>query len=144
MSEKTTSYERVQAARSGKRPMGGYYINNMLDSFIELHGDRRFGDDGAIVGGIGYLDGVPVTAIAMERGDTLEERIKRHFGCPTPEGYRKALRLMSIVLSKRINTQSYTFTRTQKKLYGLLKKGAKHGSIIQTHFTSKLLQSEIF
>ena len=94
MSEKMTSYERVQAARSGKRPMGGYYINNMLDGFIELHGDRRFGDDGAIVGGIGYLDGMPVTAIAMERGDTLEERMKRHFGCPTPEGYRKALRLM--------------------------------------------------
>lgn len=90
----TDAYERVLAARSTTRPMGGYYIDRMLDSFIELHGDRRFGDDAAIIGGIGYLNDIPVTAIAMERGETVEERIKRRFGCPTPEGYRKALRLM--------------------------------------------------
>jgi len=94
MAEKITAYTRVQTARGGKRPMGGYYINKMIDSFIELHGDRRFGDDGAIVGGVGLLNGTPVTVIAMERGETIEERMKRHFGCPTPEGYRKALRLM--------------------------------------------------
>lgn len=74
--------------------MGGYYIKNMITDFIELHGDRRFKDDGAIVGGIGYLNGLPVTVIAMERGDTIEERMRRNFGCPSPEGYRKALRLM--------------------------------------------------
>lgn len=91
---KVTSYERVQVARHGKRPMGGYFITHILDNFIELHGDRRFGDDAAIVGGIGMLNGIPVTAIAMERGDTIEDRMRRHFGCPTPEGYRKALRLM--------------------------------------------------
>ncbi len=91
---KTTAYERVTAARSSKRPMGGFYISRLIDNFIELHGDRRFGDDAAIVGGIGYLNGVPVTAIAMERGDTIEDRMKRNFGCPLPEGYRKALRLM--------------------------------------------------
>lgn len=90
----TNAYDRVLAARSTNRPMGGYYIDRMLDSFIELHGDRRFGDDAAIIGGIGYLNDIPVTAIAMERGETVEERIKRRFGCPTPEGYRKALRLM--------------------------------------------------
>lgn len=89
-----TAYEKVAAARGNKRPMGAYYINNMIDNFIELHGDRRFGDDGAIIGGIGYLNSIPVTVIGMERGDTIEERIKRHFGCPTPEGYRKAMRLM--------------------------------------------------
>ncbi|MGN0690228.1 MAG: acetyl-CoA carboxylase carboxyl transferase subunit alpha [Oscillospiraceae bacterium] len=88
------SYERVKAARSNDRPMGGYYIKHMIDDFIELHGDRRFGDDGAIVAGVGYLDGIPVTAIAMERGDSIEERMRRNFGCPSPEGYRKALRLM--------------------------------------------------
>lgn len=88
------AYEKVQAARNGKRPMGGYYINRMIDNFIEFHGDRRFGDDAAIMGGIGYLGDRPVTVVAMERGDTVEERMKRHFGCPTPEGYRKALRLM--------------------------------------------------
>lgn len=89
-----SAYERVQAARNGKRPMGSYYIEHMIDDFVELHGDRRFGDDAAIVAGVGYLNRIPVTVIAMERGDTIEERMKRNFGCPEPEGYRKALRLM--------------------------------------------------
>ena len=88
------AYTRVKNARSSSRPSGAYYINNMLDDFIELHGDRRFSDDGAIISGIGYIDDIPVTIIAMERGDTLEERMRRNFGCPNPEGYRKALRLM--------------------------------------------------
>jgi len=92
--DKLNAYERVLAARNSKRPSGAYYISRMIDSFVELHGDRRFGDDGAIIGGIGYLNGTPVTVIAMERGSTVEERMKRNFGCPTPEGYRKALRLM--------------------------------------------------
>ena len=74
--------------------MGGYYINRMVDNFIELHGDRRFGDDSAIIAGIGFINNQPVTVIGMERGETIEERMKRNFGCPTPEGYRKALRLM--------------------------------------------------
>lgn len=89
-----TAYQKVQAARNSKRPMGGYYISQMIDDFIELHGDRRFGDDAAIVSGVGLLNGMPVTVIAMERGDSIEDRMKRHFGCPEPEGYRKALRLM--------------------------------------------------
>lgn len=88
------AYERVARARDGKRPSGAYYINKMIDNFIEFHGDRRFADDGAIIGGIGYLSGMPVTIIAMERGTSIEERMKRNFGCPSPEGYRKALRLM--------------------------------------------------
>ena len=88
------AYDRVLEARSNKRPMGGYFLSRMIDDFVELHGDRRFGDDGAIIGGVGMLSGIPVTVIAMERGETIEERMKRHFGCPTPEGYRKALRLM--------------------------------------------------
>ncbi len=88
------AYDRVLSARDGKRPSGGYYISRLIDNFIELHGDRRFGDDPAIIGGIGYLGDTPVTVIGMERGDTIEDRMKRHFGCPTPEGYRKALRLM--------------------------------------------------
>ncbi|MCQ2417210.1 MAG: acetyl-CoA carboxylase carboxyl transferase subunit alpha [Oscillospiraceae bacterium] len=94
VAENKTAYERVQEARNGKRPMGSYYIEHMIDDFVELHGDRRFGDDGAIVAGIGYLNRIPVTLIAMERGETIEERMKRHFGCPEPEGYRKALRIM--------------------------------------------------
>ena len=88
------AYERVKNARSPKRAGGAYYISHMIDSFTELHGDRRFADDGAIIGGIGYLNGIPVTVIAMERGDSFEDRMRRNFGCPNPEGYRKALRLM--------------------------------------------------
>jgi acetyl-CoA carboxylase carboxyl transferase subunit alpha len=88
------AYDRVQNARKSQRPMGGYYIKRLFDDFIELHGDRRFGDDPAIIGCIAVLNGTPVTVIAMERGDTIEERMKRRFGCPNPEGYRKALRLM--------------------------------------------------
>lgn len=93
-SQETNAYTRVLAARDGKRPMGGYYVSRMFENFIELHGDRRYGDDSAVIGGIGMLVNKPVTVIAMERGKTIEERIKRNFGCPTPEGYRKALRLM--------------------------------------------------
>ena len=88
------AYTRVQNARKGQRPSGAFFINQMIDNFTELHGDRRFGDDGAIIAGIGTLSGTPVTVIAMERGTTIEDRMKRNFGCPSPEGYRKALRLM--------------------------------------------------
>ena len=88
------AYERVVRARDGKRPSGAYYIENTVTDFIELHGDRKFSDDGAIIGGIGRFNGIPVTVIAMERGGTIEDRIRRNFGCPSPEGYRKALRLM--------------------------------------------------
>lgn len=88
------AYEKVLSARAADRAQGTFYISRIIDDFIELHGDRSFGDDGAIVGGVGYLDKRPVTVITMNRGDTLEERMKRNFGCPSPEGYRKALRLM--------------------------------------------------
>ena len=89
-----SAYDKVLAARASDRAMGSFYIKEIIDNFIELHGDRSFGDDGAIVGGVGYLDKRPVTVIAMHRGESLEERMKRNFGCPSPEGYRKALRLM--------------------------------------------------
>lgn len=88
------AYEKVTAARDSKRNLGAFYIYNILDDFIELHGDRTFSDDAAVVGGIGMIGNIPVTAIAMERGNSIEDRLKRHFGCPSPEGYRKALRLM--------------------------------------------------
>lgn len=88
------AYSRVINARNANRPSGAFFINRMITKFVELHGDRRFSDDGAIVGGIGYLNDMPVTVIAMERGNDVNERMKRNFGCPSPEGYRKALRLM--------------------------------------------------
>lgn len=88
------AYEKVKTARSGKRPTGGDYIINIFKNFIELHGDRRFSDDTAVIGGIGSLKGKPVTVIAIEKGHSAKERLRRHFGAPGPEGYRKALRLM--------------------------------------------------
>ena len=90
----TSPYERVKAARSANRPTGLDYIRSLIPDFLELHGDRRYGDDPAVVGGIGHLGGMPVTVIALERGHTAKERVARNFGSPHPEGYRKALRLM--------------------------------------------------
>ena len=87
-------YERVKLARDNNRPTGLDYIRNIFKGFIEFHGDRRYADDPAIVGGIARLDGKPVTVIAIEKGHTAKERSYRNFGAPNPEGYRKALRLM--------------------------------------------------
>lgn len=87
-------WEIVQLARNKNRPNYKDYIEGMIEGFVELHGDRNYGDDEAIVGGIGYLNGLPVTVISIAKGKNLEENIKRNFGSPYPEGYRKALRLM--------------------------------------------------
>src|SRR5699024_7077954 len=87
-------YERVKLARDNSRPTGVDYIRNIFKGFIELHGDRNYADDHAIVGGIARLNNMPVTVIAIEKGHTAKERTYRNFGAPHPEGYRKALRLM--------------------------------------------------
>lgn len=89
-----SAYEKVLLARAKDRPTGLSYIENIFEGFIELHGDRRFADDPAIVGGIATLNGRPVTVIAMDKGKDMRERVKRNFGSSNPEGYRKALRLM--------------------------------------------------
>ena len=89
-----TAWERLTLARIVERPTALDYIDRIFDSFIELHGDRYYGDDPSIVGGIGLLDGNPVTIIAQQKGRNTKENIKRNFGMPNPEGYRKALRLM--------------------------------------------------
>ena len=89
-----SAFERVKLARDNKRPTGLDYIKNIFKGFIEFHGDRRYADDPAIVGGIAKLDSTPVTVIAIEKGHTAKERTYRNFGMPQPEGYRKALRLM--------------------------------------------------
>lgn len=94
LEKENPAWESVMLARNVHRPTAQYYIDHMIDGFIELHGDRAFADDGAIVGGIGWIAGVPVTVIAEEKGFDLHQRIERNFGCPQPEGYRKSLRLM--------------------------------------------------
>ncbi|WP_255467379.1 acetyl-CoA carboxylase, carboxyltransferase subunit beta [Raoultibacter phocaeensis] len=88
------AWESVQLARNTKRPTAMAYVRGFVDGFIELHGDRSFADDGAVVGGIGWIGGHPVTVIVQEKGADLKERLARNFGCPQPEGYRKSLRLM--------------------------------------------------
>jgi acetyl-CoA carboxylase carboxyl transferase subunit alpha len=89
-----TAYEYVTAARSKDRQTGLDFISHIFKGFIELHGDRRFADDPAVVGGIAYLGEDPVTVIATEKGRDTKSRIKRNFGMANPEGYRKAQRLM--------------------------------------------------
>ncbi|WP_315897630.1 acetyl-CoA carboxylase carboxyltransferase subunit alpha [Xiamenia xianingshaonis] len=88
------AWESVQLARNTHRPTSQAYIDGVFRGFIELHGDRAFADDAAIVAGVAWLGSQPVTVIAQEKGADLKERIRRNFGCPQPEGYRKALRLM--------------------------------------------------
>lgn len=88
------AWECVQRARNVHRPTARVYVEGVLDDFFELHGDRMFADDGAILAGVGLLAGRPVTVIGQEKGVDLNDRIARNFGCPQPEGYRKALRLM--------------------------------------------------
>ena len=89
-----SAWDRVQLARRPERPTSLDYIEKMVDGFIELHGDRYFGDDPAIVAGVGRIGGLPVTVIGEQKGRNTKDNIKRNFGMPNPEGYRKALRLM--------------------------------------------------
>lgn len=89
-----SAWERVQTARSPKRPVALDYISLLFGDFMELHGDRAFRDDGAVIGGVAYLDGQPVTVIGIQKGRSTKDNLIRNFGMPSPEGYRKALRLM--------------------------------------------------
>lgn len=92
--EKKSAWDRVLASRKKERPVGTEYIEDLFSDFTELHGDRYFGDDPAIVGGIARFHGMPVTVIAQEKGRNTRENVLRNFAMPSPEGYRKALRLM--------------------------------------------------
>lgn len=94
MEEQLRAWDRVKIARSSTRPTTLDYIRGIFDSFLELHGDRTFRDDGAIVGGIGIINGISVTIIGQQKGRSIKENLRRNFGMPYPEGYRKALRLM--------------------------------------------------
>ncbi|KSU63968.1 acetyl-CoA carboxylase subunit alpha [[Bacillus] enclensis] len=92
--ENMKPWERVQVARHPNRPTTLDYIRCLFTDFMEMHGDRLYGDDDAIVSGLAKFDGVPVTVIGHQRGKDTKENIRRNFGMPHPEGYRKALRLM--------------------------------------------------
>ncbi|EJE02226.1 acetyl-CoA carboxylase carboxyl transferase subunit alpha [Staphylococcus epidermidis] len=104
-------WNRVQIARLPERPTTLDYIPYIFDSFIELHGDRSFRDDPAMIGGIGYLDGKSVTVIGQQRGKDTKDNIYRNFGMAHPEGYRKALRLMK--QAEKFNRPIFTFIDTK-------------------------------
>lgn len=89
-----TAWERVQLSRKTDRPSGSDYIEALFTDFMEFHGDRNYGDDRAVIGGIAKFHGRPVTVIVQEKGTNTKENIAHNFGMPMPEGYRKALRLM--------------------------------------------------
>lgn len=91
-----TAWEKVQLARHPQRPLTLDYIENLFEDFIELHGDKLYGDDLALIGGIGVFEGKGVVIIGHNKGKNIKENIARNFGMPHPEGYRKALRLMQL------------------------------------------------
>lgn len=112
-----TAWEKVKAVRQVERPSALDYMTEILDYFVEAHGDRYFADDAAIVGGVGFLDGQPVTVIADVKGKTFEECKKRNFGMPLPEGYRKALRLMK--QAEKFNRPIISFINTSGAFCGI-------------------------
>lgn len=112
-----SAWSHVALARHAERPTALDYINRIFPDFIELHGDRLYADDASIVGGIASINGRPVTIIAQQKGKTTEENIKRNFGMPHPEGYRKALRLMK--QAEKFNRPIITFVDTPGAYPGL-------------------------
>ena len=107
---KKTAWDRVILARKTDRPKALDYINSIFEDFIELHGDRNFADDKAIVGGIATFEGRPVTVIGEQKGKKAKENMERNFGMPNPEAYRKALRLMK--QAEKFNRPIITFIDT--------------------------------
>lgn len=107
---KLTTWQKVQVARHPNRPHTLDFIQRIFDEFEELHGDRQFGDDASLVGGIAKLEGMPVMVIGHEKGRGTDEKVKRNFGMPQPEGYRKAKRLMQ--LAERFDIPVITFIDT--------------------------------
>ncbi|MDX2425213.1 MAG: acetyl-CoA carboxylase carboxyl transferase subunit alpha [Cycloclasticus sp.] len=107
---KLTDWQISKLSRHPKRPYSLDYFNGVVDGFIELHGDRHYADDAAIVGGLARLDGLPVMVIGHQKGRDTKEKLKRNFGMPRPEGYRKALRLMH--MAERFELPVITFIDT--------------------------------
>jgi acetyl-CoA carboxylase carboxyl transferase subunit alpha len=112
-----TRWQKYQLARHPQRPYSLDYIQHCLTDFVELHGDRFFGDDQAIVGGLAKLDGEPIVVIGQQKGRNTKENLRRNFGLPHPEGYRKALRLMR--LAAKFNRPILTLIDTPGAFPGL-------------------------
>lgn len=112
-----SSYQIVQIARHPQRPYSLDYIENFIENFVELHGDRTWGDDPAIVAGFGFFDKMPVAVVGQQKGRTTQEKLRRNFGMPHPEGYRKALRIMK--LAERFERPIITFVDTPGAFPGI-------------------------
>lgn len=131
--ENMTPWDRVQVARHSNRPTTIDYINLIFTDFIELHGDRLYGDDTAIVGGVAKYNGYPVTVIGHQRGRDTKENIYRNFGMPHPEGFRKALRLMK--QAEKFNRPIICFVDT---------KGAYPGKAAEERGQSEAIARNLF
>ena len=132
-----TAYERLCAARDQNRPTAIEYIRRMFgESFLELHGDRRYGDDKAVLAGIASLNGMPLTVIALEKGRNVKERVARNFGSAHPEGYRKALRLMK--QAEKFNRPVVCFVDTAGAYCGLGAEERGQGSAIATNLVEMM------
>lgn len=112
-----SAWEKVKAVRQVERPSASDYISHIFDFFVESHGDRAFRDDKAMIGGLAFLDGQPVTIIADEKGKDFKECEERNFGMPMPEGYRKALRLMK--QAEKFNRPVISFVNTSGAFCGI-------------------------
>ena len=114
---KKTAWDIVMLARDSQRPKAKDYIENIVDDFIEFHGDRCFGDDKSIIAGIGRINGIAVTIIGQEKGSSTKEKMERNFGMTNQEGYRKALRLMK--QAEKFHRPVITFVDTPGAYPGL-------------------------
>ena len=137
-----TPLQRVQVARSNKRPLTEDYLRLCFTDFIELHGDRAFREDAAIIGGWARLDGETVMVIGHQRGRDTKENLKRNFGMPHPEGYRKALRLMK--LAEKFHVPVITFIDTPGAWPGLgAEERGQSEAIARNLFEMSLLETPI-
>ena len=123
-----TAWEKVKMVRSGERATSMDYIERIFDDFRELHGDRCFGDDHALIGGLALLNGQPVTVLANLRGKAMQERVYRNFGMPKPEGYRKAIRLMK--QAEKFGRPVITFINTSGAFCGIDAEERGQGHVI--------------
>lgn len=132
-----TPWEKVKLARMPVRPTSLDYIDRIFDQFLEMHGDRCFGEDQAIVGGIAFFGDIPVTVIAQQKGRNTKENIARNFSMPHPEGYRKALRLMK--QAEKFSRPVICFIDTPGAFCGLGAEERGQGEAIATNLAEMML-----
>ena len=130
------AYDRVTAARAKGRPTAMSYIRAIFTDFIEMHGDRRYADDAAVVAGIARLEGRPVTVIGLEKGVEVEEKVRRNFGAAHPEGYRKALRQMK--LAEKFHRPVICFVDTSGAFCGIGAEERGEGQAIAENLTEMM------